>query len=136
MEKLTAANQLDEFLLVLTEHCNEHYFLEITTLRLQYNLRNKCDISVQLLQKMGDKLVSDKYITWNNDITPSTFTLTFEGICFIQSGGYSQKVIDDESARELRDSRDRRLSNGTVYLAIGTFALVVWEVVKTFFLEK
>lgn len=59
----------------------------------------------------------------------------FNGAVFNEYGGYVQKATDEKNDRALRDSRDRRLSNGTVYLAIGTFLIVAWEMYKTFVIE-
>jgi hypothetical protein len=53
--------------------------------------------------------------------------ITVKGSLLIENGGYAQKFKNEKSDRELRDSRDKRLSNGTVYLAIGTFLLVLVE---------
>ncbi|MCK9403443.1 MAG: hypothetical protein M0Q26_08595 [Chitinophagaceae bacterium] len=80
-------------------------------------------------------LADDKYIELAYDPAedeaahnpPNQLKITFKGIMFINEGGYEQKATDDRISRELRDSRDKRLSNGTVYLAIGTFLLVLVE---------
>lgn len=60
----------------------------------------------------------------------------FNGMMFNDAGGYVQKAISEKTDRELRDSRDKRLSNGTVWLAVGTFLIVAWEMYKTFCLDK
>lgn len=55
--------------------------------------------------------------------------ITIEGYYFItHDGGYSTQREASESVLILKDSRDRRLSNGTVYLAILTGALVLSEI--------
>ena len=61
--------------------------------------------------------------------------ITMKGSLFIGHDGYTQKFNDEKNDRVLKDSRDKRLSNGTVWLAVGTFLIVAWELVKTFVFE-
>lgn len=84
-----------------------------------------------------DKLRDDGYIDYiagqqkiSKDLRASeglNMRKNFNGAVFIADGGYVTKSSREKTDRELRDSRDRRLSNGTVYLAVGTFLLVLVE---------
>lgn len=95
--------------------------------------------------RLIDKLVNDGYaevidllplqVATKITLYQQNTIITVEGFYFINAGGYVAKARRDETSRELRDSRDKRLSNGTVWLAVGTFLIVAWELLKTFVFE-
>ena len=91
-----------------------------------------------------DKLREDSYVDYvagqkiNKDMRASdglNLRRNFNGTVFITKGGYIDKDLRESKARALRDKLDKRLSNGTVLLAVGTFLIVAWEMIKTFCIE-
>jgi hypothetical protein len=149
---MTATQKLDTVLLYLAN------------LRIPYQELNDANIFSDLIhnnQELAEqetfareliailnKLAQDGYVNISKEISNgpkrisgepnymNLYSITFNGNVFIENGGYAKKYFNDENDRALADGRDRRLSNGTVYLAIGTFLLVAWEMIKTFFFEK
>jgi hypothetical protein len=93
----------------------------------------------EFFKRLIFRLVKDGYVEFNTHLTMDRNSpleqfqnyplITIEGYYFItkKDGGYENKSNHDETFRELRDNRDKRLSNGTIYLAIGTFLLVIVE---------
>jgi len=82
-----------------------------------------------------DFLVSERYVVRPYD----TFKLTFRGSVFIENGGYTQaKRNSDEREKRQNDLIERgaktaeRLNTFTLLLAIGTFLLVIIEIIKLF----
>ena len=63
-------------------------------------------------------------------------SITFEGRLFWEDGGYIKEAESNEAAERIKNSREKQLSIGTVFLAIGTFLLVAWELIKTFLIDN
>lgn len=59
---------------------------------------------------------------------PNQLKITLNGLIFISNGGYVKKKESFIAAEKIKNSRENRLSTGTVLLAIGTFLLVFVEV--------
>jgi hypothetical protein len=91
----------------------------------------------EFFKRLVDRLVKDGYAelpetgkAWYSlDHYQEDTLITIEGYYFITktNGGYEKKTIADENVEILASSRDKRLANGTVYLAVGTFLLVLVE---------
>jgi hypothetical protein len=101
------------------------------------------------LERILLKLRNDKYLQMWPDypILPNgdkdmkdgmkTFwSITFDGRLFWEDGGYTKEAEVILKVEKIKNSREKRLSDGTVLLAIGTFLLVLWEIIKTFCIEK
>ena len=61
------------------------------------------------------------------------YTLTFEGELFILSGMYKQQTINFLQNEKRIKRNDRMLAYGTVFAAIGTIGLLLWEIDKAYF---
>jgi hypothetical protein len=121
---MTTLKQLDNVLDFLYKNNNRN--VPITEIYKEFLELENADIKA-ILKKLND----DHYIIDAANGSFTIFAISFDGKLLKENGGYVQKKINDESVLRLRDSRDKRLSNGTVYLAIGTFLLMVWEILKT-----
>jgi hypothetical protein len=85
--------------------------------------------------------VSDVFgFMYNRDLN---YLITFDGKYFLKTvGGYQkQKELDDLSRAQiiddlaLRKRNDRRLVNGTNLVAAGAIGLIIWELLKTCWIE-
>ena len=114
-----------------------------------FRFLNKADSSIDsyLARAVIAKLIKDGYVTEKiirrnaQDITH--YVLTFEGMAFLQSGGYNIVLIMNEQQREaqataarISSQREIALLYWTAAVAVGAIGLVVWEMIKTFWIER
>jgi len=104
------------------------------------------DSKYKSLAAIIDKLIKDGYLTLSyaeqggvQVIKPSyeLYSISYDGMLFIEDGGYTQKFIDDINTRikteryaKVASRNDTILSVGTIALAIGTFFLAFIEILK------
>ena len=73
------------------------------------------------------------------DVYKNRVLITPKGFQLLKDKGYTKMASDKKAFEKIRSSRERRLSNGTVYLAILTGGLVLtevlihWEYLKALF---
>ncbi len=125
---------------------NERHHLNAEYLLNRFDLPSSMQ-KHEFFKRLIDKLIKENYAEFiQNESThyknsiehyQENTVITIEGYHFISEpgGGYKNKSIHEKNDRVLRGSRDKRLSNGTVYLAIGTFLIVAWELLKFFYYE-
>lgn len=122
---------------------NERDNLNAADLLKEFNLPDVMQ-KHEFFKRLIHRLIKDGYVETTGILYPEADIpyyenlpiITIEGFYFINDEGYFKKKEVNENALILKDDRDRRLSNGTAWLAVGTFLIVAWEIVKTFFLEK
>ncbi len=79
------------------------------------------------------KLAKDGYLEVENKVI---YSITFEGKMFSKNGGYIKQHELNEASESRKDFREKMLLWGTWAVAFGAIALVIWEMYKTFCLEK
>jgi len=150
MAKLSPIDKID---IVLSIFQPNEYILEVgeTKKTIQRKLLNEKMINIdeRLLDEILFKLDKDQYIKgeYGGSIQrngqlyiadPKIYKLTFEGELFIISGGYKQAVFNLSQNEKRIKRNDKMLAWGTVFAAIGTTGLLLWEIDKEYFhlLEK
>jgi hypothetical protein len=106
------------------------------------------DDAIKLIITMYPELNSNEYMFYYDMILHKLFSegrlvksghaysITFDGKLFSKAGGYKKQNEIIADAERIKNNREKRLSNGTVLLAVGTFLLVAWEIYKTCFLHR
>lgn len=121
--------------------------------RSLYNIAGDDDTYNSLLKKISvededfidilDTLQDDKlaYYVTTKDIDPRNIRLfvsasiTPKGKFFIKNGGYSGKLANDRAKEDLARRNEKYLRYGAIWAAVGTIALLLWDMLK-YFCEK
>lgn len=102
------------------------------------------DIPLTEIKLILERLHKDGYLTFDSQF--ETGNITFDGKLFLQTGGYTAKASRDEAAalsidienqRKLAldnnlEANSTRLNRLTLWLAVGTIALALIEIIKFF----
>lgn len=139
MDESTSIEILDTFLLKFLNLKKNNYKASIAVFT-DWNLKN---ISIAEIYMVLAKLIKDGYVRHNEKVIPESnillsadYILTFEGKLFIESGGYVKEQETNAKNESRKDFRERQLLYGTWAVAFGAISLVLWEMYKTFYLEK
>lgn len=153
MNELSAIEQLDIVLKFLSDdrgYADLSYILNRLEKDKNFLVKFDGDNTIRIL----DKLHKDGYVD-REDIPTSRdniftnqpemlrrYWISFEGKVFVETGGYKEAIRKEnikmkaiENAELVRLRNDKRLVYGTWAVAVGAIALVVWEMIKTFYLE-
>ena len=137
MSQLTPIDKLDS---VLKFICTSDFWVTGNPEKYiygKYNQRHNGIIAEPEFMKILDKLVKDGYLDKSIGHEKAyEYTLTFDGMVFNQAGGYKRESEINAKTESQKDFRELMLLYGTWAVAIGALALVVWEIYKTFVLEK
>ena len=126
---------------------NERLYLNAEDLLKQFELPSSMQ-KHEFFKRLINKLIKDDYAEFlQNDSThyknslehyQENIVITIEGYYFITNkrGGYENAAIYAALTRSRKDSYEAQLLYGTWGVAIGAIALVVWEMIKTFCIEK
>jgi hypothetical protein len=133
MDKLSPNQFLDAVLTVVAENCANTYQITLNTIELHFKRRNGISIPLSYLRLIVYKLEKDGYVRqFDNGCS-----VTFEGIVFLENGGYIQKSIDESEVKKEIISRNQRMERNearlvrwTRNLTIGTAAIVLWEIIR------
>jgi hypothetical protein len=144
---LTPTDKLDEVLRCLAQDRGNASLLDIVGLVKRITSQEyAADKMLQIIRK----LVRDGYVDFEKvSIVPPFFSeqryaISFDGEFFIlEEGGYRQQQkneIEDRRKIELENSKNQLnqtlLVIGAIGAAVGTVALVIWEIYKYFCLER
>jgi hypothetical protein len=145
---IKARQQLDTVLKYLYDKKDEARAIDYDIIRSDKDLLKITDNQSEL-ERMILKLRDDKYIQMypdyprfadgKQDMRNGLLTycsITFDGRLFYESGGYTQEEINVVKIENRKDRRENLLVWGTWAVAVGAIALVVWEMYKTFCLDK
>ena len=88
-KSFTADRYLDEVLIIISRHSNSSYAIAIQQVRLLFNNKLNFEITEGYLDLICRKLEADKYLIFNHNTRD--LILTFDGLYFIQNGGYQKK---------------------------------------------
>ena len=98
------------------------------------------DLVIDKLVKDGHVISNEKQVGFSGQ--PIMYSISFEGKLFSKSGGYTQKEINENLAKEelrndlaLRKRNDHRLVLGTYLVAVAGLGLIIWEIYKHYFLH-
>ena len=104
----------------------------------------------EFFKRLIDRLIKDGYAefnrgkqSWVTDFISDLqwyekdTLITVEGYYFItkENGGYKKELEAKNNAEEMADKKYSGLIRGTWFVGFGAFALVVWEMAKTFLIE-
>lgn len=100
--------------------------------------KHNLNMILNKLQKDGyvDFIAGERYVTGQQAGEGITIRRNFDGDLFLSSGGYIKQAATIESSERIKNNREIHLVRGTWAVAIGAIALVLWEMYKTFCLEK
>ncbi len=100
----------------------------------------------EFFMRLIDKLRKDDYAEFTRnekgnrewiDYYQQETLITVEGYYFlINENSYVKLKQANETALDVKDNRDKLLVRGTWWVAGGAFALVAWELIKTFVFER
>lgn len=137
---LKARHQLDELLKYFYNKIDDANPMDIDKVKSDNGLLEMAGNKSEL-ERMIIKLRDDKYVhiypdyyrlpDGKQDMKGGMFTMctiTFDGRLFFENGGYVKEEQTTLNVEKIKNNRERRLSDGTVLLAIATFLLVLTEV--------
>jgi hypothetical protein len=147
--KINPSVQLDDVLNYLVEEYEENRLRAPKPFALgelprfaSWGEQRKQLIASILNQIEDDGLIEFYDVPFGN-IVAKQFRLTLPGLIFVQNGGYAaeakKKALEiEDAAQEAKNRRlnDRRLMYGTWFAGAGAFALLLWEILKYFWLDQ
>ena len=125
---------------------NERLFLESKDILTKFNLPDTMRKD-EFFKRLIFRLVNDGYAEFNTHLLMDRNShldqfekyplITIEGYYFItkKNGGYAKELETKNAALEMADKRYRWLVCGTWFVGGGAVALVLWEMIKTFWIE-
>lgn len=130
MTNLEALNVLDGLINLLNGGNVEHPAIKKWFNASFQNLHDN------LLQKALDELIIEKYV--ENNL--GKYSLTFKGFVFLAEKGYKGRISNSRNEAEIleheatrKQTLDKQLTVLTFFLAVGTIALAISEIIKLYF---
>ena len=145
---LKARQQIDTVLKYLYDNKDKSRAILYDTIKADSDLLKIIDNETEIERMIG-KLKQDSLVhiypdypllsDGKKDMKDGLLTycsITFEGRLFWENGGYTKEEETNVASERIKSRLERHLVYGTWAVAFGAVALVVWEMVKTFLIEK
>ena len=143
-----ARQQLDILLKYMYDKREEARAVDIEEIKNDKKLLemggNKSELERMVLKLRDDKMIQIypdyyRFEDGKQDIKRGMFTfctITFDGRLFYEDGGYVRQQEIILKTESQKDRREKQLLYGTWAVAFGAVGLVIWEIIKTFWIEK